>query len=334
MAYNKKSEKETKVSVEIGEFAKKCGFEIKNGDKKDVMFVTSVNISRPGLLLADNDEYFVPERIQMLGNAELNFLERLETEKKIAAIVKLLEKNIPCLVLSGSLEPPSEIIEYAKKFNRPVLASHAPLYEVMNNVVMYLNELLAERETVHGVLLDIYGEGVLLTGDSRIGKSETALELIDRGHRLVADDLVVIRRIKDEIIGESPELLKYFLEVRGVGIVDVRHLFGVGACIDEYGIDFIIELEKWNDSTEYERLGNHTNYKNLLGIEIPYVKLPVMPGRNLAIIVEVATSNMRMNKMGYNAMTELDERTKNIDKKQRTDGRKREGSRKPRAGLS
>ncbi|MDR3264284.1 MAG: HPr(Ser) kinase/phosphatase [Clostridiales bacterium] len=310
----KKSEKSKNVKITIGEFAAKCKFDIKNGGKNEVMTVTSVNISRPGLLLADNDDYFVAERIQMLGNAELHYLESLEQEKKERAIARLLEKDIPCLVLSGDLEPPKEIVEYAKKFNRPVFISHAPLYEVMNDVVMYLNDILAERETIHGVLLDVYGEGILIIGDSRIGKSETALELIDRGHRLVADDLVIIRRVKDKIIGEAPEILKYFLEVRGVGIIDVRHLFGVGALIDEYEIDMIIEMEYWKDEEQYERLGNHTSYKNLLGVDIPYAKLPVMPGRNLAIVVEVATSNMRMNKMGYNAMTELDERTKRLEK--------------------
>ncbi|MDR1906413.1 MAG: HPr(Ser) kinase/phosphatase [Clostridiales bacterium] len=305
---NKKSEKSKKVSITIGEFAKKGNLKIKNGNADDIMTLTSINISRPGLLLADKDDYFVAERVQMLGNAELHYLDSLDAQKKQEAIMRLMEHNIPCLVLSGDLEPPKEVIELAKKYKHPVFASHIPLYEVMNNIVMFLNDLLAERESVHGVLLDIYGEGVLITGPSHIGKSETALELIDRGHRLVADDLVMMRRVKDKIIGEAPDILKYFIEVRGVGIVDVRHLFGVGALIDEYEIDLIIEMEYWREGAEYERLGNRTNYQNLLGIDIPYVKLPVMPGRNLAIIVEVATSNMRMNKMGYNAMTELDSR--------------------------
>ncbi|MDR2047722.1 MAG: HPr(Ser) kinase/phosphatase [Clostridiales bacterium] len=316
----KKSERSKAIDITIGEFASKCGLEIKHGGGKDPLTVKSVNISRPGLLLADRDEYFVAERIQMLGNAELHYLGSLEREKKAAAIARLMERNIPCILLAGDLEPPPEIVEFAVKYGRPVLRSRRPLFEVMNNVVMYLNEILAERETVHGVLLDVYGEGVLIIGESHIGKSETALELIDRGHRLVADDMVLLRRVKDKIIGEAPDILKYFLEVRGVGIVDVRHLFGVGALIDEYEVDFIIEMEPWKEETEYERLGNHTTYRALLGVDIPYVKLPVMPGRNLAIIVEVATSNMRMNKMGYNAMTELDERTKKLNKRKRREG--------------
>ncbi|MDR2091137.1 MAG: HPr(Ser) kinase/phosphatase [Clostridiales bacterium] len=311
----RKSEKSKSIGITIGEFAARCRLEIRNGNKKDTMTVKSVNISRPGLLLADKDDYFVADRIQMLGNAEIHYLEDLNAEKREAAITRLMEHNIPCVVLSGDLEPPKEIVEFAVKYGHPVLASREPLYEIMNEVVMYLNEILAERDTVHGVLLDVYGEGVLIIGESRIGKSETALELLDRGHRLVADDMVLLRRVKDKIIGEAPEILKYFLEVRGVGIVDVRHLFGVGALIDEYPVDFIIELEHWNDGSDYERLGNRTTYRNLLGVDIPYVKLPVMPGRNLAIIVEVATSNMRMNQMGYNAMTELDDRTKKLKKR-------------------
>ncbi|MDR3294110.1 MAG: HPr(Ser) kinase/phosphatase [Clostridiales bacterium] len=317
MSRAKKTEKSLKVEITVGEFAEKCGFLIRNGNESDVMTITSVNISRPGLLLADNDDYFVAERIQMLGNAELHYLESLNEDKKEAAIAKLMKHKIPCIVLAGSLEPPEDLLRYAKKYKHPIFACHAPLYEVMNNVVMYLNDLLAESETVHGVLVDIYGEGVLLTGESHIGKSETALELLDRGHRLVADDMVQIRRVKDQIIGEAPELLKYFLEVRGVGIVDVRHLFGVGALIDEYEVNLIIEMENWKEGTQYERLGNHTTYQKLLGVDIPYIKLPVMPGRNMAIVVEVATSNMRMNKMGYNAMTELDERTKKMKKDQK-----------------
>jgi HPr kinase/phosphorylase len=311
-AKKKKSERSNSASITIGEFAAKCRLEIRNGNKKDPLTVKSVNISRPGLLLADKDDYFVAERIQMLGNAELNYLNGLDGEKREVAVTRLMERNVPCIVLSGELEPPREIVECAIKYGHPVLASHEPLYEVMNDVVMYLNDILAERDTVHGVLLDVYGEGVLIIGESHIGKSETALELIDRGHRLVADDLVLLRRVKDKIIGEAPEILKYFLEVRGVGIVDVRHLFGVGASLDEYEVSFIIEMEHWNEGADYERLGNHTTYRNLLGVDIPYVKLPVMPGRNLAIIVEVATSNMRMNQTGYNAMTELDERTKKL----------------------
>jgi HPr kinase/phosphorylase len=316
-AKKKKSEKSNSANITVGEFAARCRLEIRNGNKKDLLTVKSVNISRPGLLLADKDDYFVAERIQMLGNAELHYLDGLDDEKKSAAITRLMERNVPCIVLSGELEPPEEIVEYAIKYGHPVLASREPLYEVMNNVVMYLNEILAERDTVHGELLDIYGEGVLIIGESHIGKSETALELIDRGHRLIADDMVLLRRVKDKIIGEAPEILKHFLEVRGVGIVDVRHLFGVGSSIDEYAVDFIIEMEHWNEGSDYERLGNHTTYRNLLGVDIPYVKLPVMPGRNLAIIVEVATSNMRMNQTGYNAMTELDARTKKLNKKRK-----------------
>ena len=306
------TEKKKEVSVTLDEFSKKCKLEIKHGNPDSRMRITSFNISRPGLLLADDDAFFVQERIQMLGNAELHFLESLEDGKKAVAIERLMEKQIPCIVLTGSIEPPAEILEYAKQYDRPLFTAHAPLYEVMNEVVMYLNDLLAECETIHGVLVDVYGEGVLLTGDSHIGKSETALELIDRGHRLVADDLVLIRHVKNSVVGEAPEIIKYFLEVRGVGIIDVRHLFGVGAFLDEHEINLIIEMEQWMEGADYERLGNRTAYKRLLGVDIPYVKLPVMPGRNLAILVEAATSNMRLNQMGYNAMTELDER---IDKK-------------------
>lgn len=273
--------------------------------------LSTVSVNRPGLLLAGFNDYFEGKRIQVLGNAEVYFLENCSKEERINALIRLFEKKVPCVIYAHGHTPDEEVVEIARKYNVPLMKSKRSTSDLVNDIVNYLNELLAPDCSVHGVLMEISGVGVLITGHSGLGKSETALELVHRGHRLVADDAVIARRVKNNIIGTSAENIKFFMEVRGIGIIDVRSMFGVGSVINEQEIELVVELEKWSEELECDRIGLNNKSMNILGINIPKLTLPVMPGRNLAIVVEVAARNFRLKKLGYDA---LDELIKNIKK--------------------
>ncbi len=291
--------------VSLTDFAKDCGVDLVQGNKSGEMFLTTVNINRPGLLLAGFEDYFGEKRIQVMGNAEYYYLLSCTKEDRYKKIESLFGRKIPCIILSKNIEPFEEVLEIASKYDIPIFKSNKLTSQLVNDLVTYLNRKLAPFTTIHGVLLEVSGIGVLITGHSGMGKSETAMELIHRGHRLIADDNVIAKRIQDEIIGTSPDNIMHFMEIRGVGIIDVRSMFGVGSVLREKSIDLVIELQAWEKDIEYDRLGIVSQFEDILGLEIPKLTMPVMPGRNLAIVVEVAARNERLKKLGFNAVEQL-----------------------------
>lgn len=277
-------------------------YQSKNGDDK----IIKSDLNRPGLQLAGYEDYFAYERLQIIGKAEWHYLQTLDDEVKYKRLNFFFSHPIPALIITRNLEMTERAFELVKKYDRTVLRSEFPTTKFVNKLINYLDDVLAPSTTNHGVLVDIYGIGVLIMGKSGVGKSETALELVKRGHRLVADDAVEIKRKDDGILkGNAPELIKHFLEIRGLGILDIKRLYGVGAVRNSKSIDLIIELEYWNEAKEYDRIGLDEVYVSILDIKIPKIVIPVKPGRNLAMIVEVAARNHRQKKMGYNAAIEL-----------------------------
>ncbi len=269
-------------------------------------FVTSQDVNRTGLALAGYFEYFSYDRIQIIGMGEYAYFKNIDKEKRKQILDKLFSYEIPCLIVTRGLEIDEDIIEAAKKHEKMIISSDRNTTRFINVISNYLDKKLASRVTVHGVLVDVYGIGVLIKGESSIGKSETALELIQRGHRLVADDAVEIIKLDDNrLIGQAPELLKYYMEIRGIGIIDVRSLYGVGAIKNDKQIELVIQLEDWNQTKYYDRLGLDKEYEEILDLEVEKLVVPVKPGRNTAMIVEVAAMNFRQKVMGYDAAVEF-----------------------------
>ena len=280
-------------------------------------YVTSQDLNRTGLQFAGYFEYFAYERLQIVGKAEYNYFSNMDSDTREVVLDKFFSYDIPALIVSRNLEVKPDVIEKAKKYGRVVLSSRRNTTRIMNSLSNYLDNKLAPHTTIHGVLVDVYGIGVLIKGESSIGKSETALELIQRGHRLVADDAVEIRKLDDSIlVGQSPELLRHFLEIRGIGIIDVRSLYGVGAVKNSKKIDLVIHLEGWDENKYYDRLGLDKEYEEILGEKVERLVVPVKPGRNTAMIIEVAAMNFRQKGMGYDAAQEFTKKLSNlIDKK-------------------
>lgn len=279
--------------------------------------VTQPDINRPALQLAGFFDHFDEERVQVIGYVEYTYLEKLEQERKVEIYNKLLSSNIPCIVYSRQLEPDSDMLEIANKNGVPIFQTEKTTSSFMAEIIRWLNVQLAPTISIHGVLVDVYGEGVLIMGESGIGKSEAALELIKRGHRLVTDDVVEIRKVSDDtLIGTAPDITRHFIELRGIGIVDVKTLFGVESVKETQSIDLVIKLEDWDRDKEYDRLGLEEEYTEFLGNKVVCHAIPIRPGRNLAIICEAAAVNYRQKKMGYNAAQELYNRVqKNLSKK-------------------
>jgi len=271
--------------------------------------IESPEVNRPALQLAGFFDYFDSERLQIIGIVEYTYLSKMTPEFRQETMKKIFSHKIPCVVVCRRLEPHPEMLFYATKNNIPVLQSQDPTSDFMSEVIRWLKVQLAPRTTIHGVLIDIYGEGVLITGESGIGKSEAALELIKRGHRLVADDAVEIKRVSHStLIGSCPELIRYFIELRGIGVINVKQMFGVQSVKDTQGIDLVIKLETWEKGKQYDRLGLNEEYIDILGNEIVCHTIPVRPGRNLAMICEAAAVNIRQKKMGYNSAKVLNDR--------------------------
>lgn len=271
-------------------------------DEMDDILISTADLNRPGLQLAGFFEYFGKDRVQVIGKVEMTFLGNLTPEARRNALYGLFSSGIPCVVISRGLEPFIEMLEIAAKCNVPLLRTNDITSRFTSNLIYFLNGELAPMETHHGELIEVYGEGVLILGESGVGKSETALELVKRGHRLVADDLVEIRRVSSKtLVGTSPEIIRHLIEIRGIGILDVKYLYGVGSVKMTEGINLIINMELWNSQKQYERLGMEDQFTEILGIRVPSLTIPVRPGRNLAIIIEVAAMNHRQKKMGYNA---------------------------------
>ena len=273
------------------------------------IMISCSDVNRPGLALSGFFDHFDPKRIQIIGNAESMFLKKMPEDVRRERISAFLQKNPIAIVFAHKIQPDEIMVELASYFEVPLLVSKDNTSDFMAALIAYLHVQLAPQITRHGVLVEVYGEGILITGDSGVGKSETAIELIKRGHRLIADDAVELRRVSAKtIVGSSPELIKYYIELRGIGIVDVRRLFGLGSVKATEKVDMIINLEPWVQGKMYDRLGLETEYTDIMGIKIPTTTIPVKPGRNLAIIFEIAAMNNRQKKMGYNTAEEFNAR--------------------------
>lgn len=271
--------------------------------------ITSNEVNRPVLPLIGFFETFDAERIQIFGKGEVRFLNERPREAVEKAMDAFFATHPATVVVTSSLELPANMLACAEKYDVPLLRTAERTSEFMAALIAYLNVMLAPRITRHGVLVEVYGEGILITGDSGVGKSETAIELIKRGHRFIADDAVELRRVSAKaIVGTAPEILKYYIELRGIGIVDVRRLFGMGSVKETEKIDMIIHLEPWVQGKMYDRLGLDNDFTDIMGIQIPTTTIPVKPGRNLAIIFEIAAMNNRQKKMGYNTAEEFNQK--------------------------
>ena len=274
--------------------------------------ITMPDVNRPALQMAGYFEHFDSSRLQVIGFVEYTYMEGICEEQKRVVYDKLMSYDIPCVVFCRELQPDPIFLEIAHKYNRPVFSTKKNTSVFMAEAIRWLNVKLAPCISVHGVLVDVYGEGVLITGESGIGKSEAALELVKRGHRLVTDDAVEIRKVSDEtLVGSAPDVTKHLIELRGIGIVDVKALFGAASVKDTQSIDMVIRLEDWDKDKEYDRLGLEEEYTEYLGNKVVCYTLPIRPGRNLAVICETAAVNHRQKKMGYNAAQELYTRVQN-----------------------
>lgn len=292
--------------VRVKDIVEKFQMEVINkGTDYDTEILTITDVNRPGLQFIGFFDYFDPRRLQIIGKSEMTFLRGYSSEERRKRFEDLFCYEIPALVISRNLDIFPECLEMAQKHSRTLLRTKYTSVEFTAMTIDYLNHVLAPFITRHGVLVDVYGEGVLIFGDSGIGKSETAIELIKRGHRLVADDAVEIKRIGATLVGTAPELIRNYLEVRGVGVIDVEKLFGVGSVQDSTQIDLVIQFEKWADDKFYDRLGLDENDTTILDVPVPQITIPVSAGRNLAAIVELAAMNNRQKKHGFNSAREF-----------------------------
>ena len=275
------------------------------------------DINRPALQLTGYFEHFDSDRVQLIGYVEYTFLEKMEEEKRKEIYEQFLSYQLPCVIFSRNLQPEPMFLEMANQSQVPVFVTEKKTSEFTAEIIRWLNVELAPCISIHGVLVDVYGVGVLIMGESGIGKSEAALELIKRGHRLVSDDVVELRKVSDvTLVGSAPDITRHFIELRGIGIVDVKTLFGVQSVRETKNIDLVITLEDWNKEKQYDRLGLEEEYTEFLGNKVLCHQIPIRPGRNLAIIVETAAINHRQKKMGYNAAQELYKRVQeNLIKK-------------------
>lgn len=297
----------TKYSISLAKIAKTHGLEtVYTPRSLSEIMVTSPDVYRPGLILSGFSKYFDPERIQFLGIAEVEYLNSSKDEDRARKIKRLLSKKPVAVVITRGQEFTHEFLELAEKYEVPLLSTTDGTSSCMSTLISYLSAELAPRITRHGVFVEVYGEGVLILGDSGVGKSEVALELIKRGHRLIADDAVEIRQVSHKtLVGSAPENIRHFIELRGVGVVNARRLFGVGSVKVSDKIDMVIQLEPWDPEKSYDRLGLDGETMDILGVSVPISVVPVTPGRNISIIIEAAAMNNRQKKMGYNAARQL-----------------------------
>lgn len=278
--------------------------------------ITVSEINRPGLVLAGFFDFFRAERVQILGKGEHSFLKSLSKQKVKEVFNEMLDYEVlPCIVFTRNLKPPDEVVKICKKKNVPIFKTNLDTARFVSEINVFLEENLAPFTTMHGVLVYVYGLGVMITGDSGIGKSECALELLKRGHMIIADDIVEVRHHSGGILtGCGDEVIRHHMEVRGLGIIDIRNIFGVGAILDSYRIELIIHLELWNPKREYDRLGLEQRFIEVLGVKIPSLTLPIYPGRNLAVLIEIAALNQRLRNKGLFTARELNKKLINVMK--------------------
>lgn len=300
---------ENRYHVLLGKIVQEFNLEVLYApDGYENIQIKTEDVNRPGLQLTGYFDYFVPQRIQLMGLVETTYLSKLTPEERLTSFEQLFSREIPALIIAHGVEVYPECMEMAKKYGRTILRTPETTSYIMSAVIGYLRVMLCPRITRHGVLVEVYGEGVLILGESGVGKSETAIELVKRGHRLIADDAVEIRRIsKRKLMGSAPELIRHYMELRGIGVVDVHRLFGMSAVKKDADIDMVINLELWRDDAVYDRLGVEEQFTSIFDVNVPTLTVPVKPGRNLAVIIEVAAMNNRNKKMGYNAALEFTE---------------------------
>lgn len=275
-------------------------------DDADKIHITSTDVNRPGLLISGFSQFFDPSRIQILGMMEFSYLNSLDQDVKMERINNLFERKVPAVIITRNMLISSEIVEAARRHRIPLLRTSEETSAFMAHAISYLNTELAQRVTRHGVLMEVYGEGILIIGDSGVGKSETAIELVKRGHRLIADDAVEIRRLSNsQLVGQSPENIQNFIELRGVGIINIARTYGASAVKQRQEIDMVIELENWKPDKSYSTTGLNDEYTDILGVSVVKSVIPVRPGRNISIVIETAAVVNRQKKMGYFAAKEL-----------------------------
>ena len=270
--------------------------------------ITVEDVARPGLQLAGFFDHYEPMRLQVMGNVEMSYMTKLSHSDRCAIFDRLFSYKFPALLIARGIAPHEEMLEMAKKYNITILSTQETTSAIVSSIITYLKDALAPRVTRHGVLVEVYGEGIFLTGDSGIGKSEAAVELLKRGHRLIADDAVEIRKVStNSLMGTAPALIRNYVELRGIGIINVAKVFGMGAVKHDNAIDLVVNIVPWNTQQAYDRLGLEDHYSEILGVKVPMYTIPITPGRNLAVILEVAAMNNRQKKMGYNAAVEFTE---------------------------
>ena len=297
------------MRIDIHQLARALELKILSDTDQPMRSFESSDQNRPGLQFAGYYEIFAYERMQIVGKTEMAYLDTLDLKVRTERLEAFFSWDVPCIVICRDIGCPLEMAQIARRRNVPVLGSDEQTTRFQARALAYLNKMLAPRERIHGVMMDINGVGVLLTGNSGVGKSEAALELIKRGHQLVADDAVELMRVsEDQLVAEAPESIRHYMEIRGIGIIDISAMFGVASVTPSKGIDLVIHLENWEASRDYDRLGIREETTSLLGVEIPQVLLPVRPGRNLAVVIEVAARNWRLHRLGYNAAQTLNDR--------------------------
>ena len=295
--------------INVKHFCEKLGLEELSNTSCKEMDINVTDINRPGMQFTGFYEYFAHERPQVIGKVEMTYLETLMPDRRQQVLEKYMSYQLPCIVVCWGMQVPREMLEIATRRNIPVLRSREETTRFTFQVINYINRQIAPHVTRHGVLVDVHGVGILITGESGVGKSEVALELVRRGHQLCADDVVDICRVADNrLVGECPEMVRHFMEIRGIGLIDIRAMYGIGAVIRSKSIDMVIHMEHWDSKKEYDRLGLNEETTTILDVKVPYQVMPVRPGRNLAIIVEVAARNLSLKRMGYSAAKEMDRR--------------------------
>ena len=296
-------------SVSLESIVKEMGLTVLYLPEDKEIMITCKDVNRPGLPLAGFYDHFEPQRIQIIGNVEYRFLESLDEEERIRRKHDFYATKPAAVVFTRNRQESAEGLAFAEQYGVPVLSSSSSTTQFMADIIGSLSVSLAPRITRHGVFVEIYGEGVLILGESGVGKSETAIELVKRGHRLIADDAVEIKKVSNRtLVGTAPEIIRHYIELRGIGIVDVHRIFGMGSVKTSEKIDLVVELEPWIEHKDYDRFGLDTEYMDIMGLQIPKLTIPITPGRNLAIILEIAAMNHRQKKMGYNTAEEFNKR--------------------------
>ena len=307
--------------IQAVDFEKELQLTVLSPSTKTEWDIRTTDLNRPGMQFCGFYEYFAFERPQVIGKVEMTYLENMDPPARRMMLKKYFSYDMPCVIICRGMTPPDDLLDAARARNIAVYQSSMVTTKFTFTAINYLNRCLAPRVTRHGVLVDVYGVGVLITGESGVGKSEAALELVKRGHQLVADDVVDICRVSDNrLVGECPEMVRHFMEIRGIGIIDIRTMYGVGAVAVSKSIDLVMHMEKWQADKEYDRLGLSDEYITILGVKVPSQTLPVRPGRNIAIIIEVAARNLSLRRMGYSAAKELDRRMQEMIMKRSQQG--------------